>query len=189
MDRRGRRRGAPEQRDEFRSGPVDRRSRGPGGPAFSRPGVNGRARERMSPLRKGAGETEDSSHRNRSIGDRLRHPQRPAVDPERLVDIGARTAVLSREAAVPAAKNIATKDQDQAGYNRSQLHRLASEEQLIAATTSKTGLEVRCELDEDKYPAGVKIADEDLAAVDIVRHEFHGEWNYTIWPRTEALQH
>jgi len=60
--------------------------------------------------------------------------------------------------------------------------------QLIGATTSKTGLEVRCELDPTTYPAGVKIADEALAAVDIVRHEFHGEWNYTISPKAKALQ-
>jgi hypothetical protein len=58
----------------------------------------------------------------------------------------------------------------------------------FAATTSKTGLEVRCELDPTTYPAGVKIADEELAAVDIVRHHFHGEWNYTIRPKAQTLQ-
>jgi hypothetical protein len=52
--------------------------------------------------------------------------------------------------------------------------------QLIAATTTKTGLKVRCELDENIYPAGVKVSDAELEAVNLTRHEFHGEWNYTI---------
>jgi len=52
--------------------------------------------------------------------------------------------------------------------------------QLIAATTTKTGLKVRCELDENIYPAGVKVSDAELGAVNLTRHEFHGEWNYTI---------
>ena len=55
--------------------------------------------------------------------------------------------------------------------------------QLIAATTTKAGLTVRCELDQNIYPAGVKVSDEDLDAIEILRHEFHGEWNYTISPR------
>ena len=54
--------------------------------------------------------------------------------------------------------------------------------QLIAATTTKAGLTVRCELDRNVYPAGVKVSDEELNAVEILRHEFHGEWNYTIRP-------
>jgi len=52
--------------------------------------------------------------------------------------------------------------------------------QLIAATTTKTGLKVRCELDQNIYPAGVKVSDAELEAVNLTRHEFHGEWNYTI---------
>ena len=54
--------------------------------------------------------------------------------------------------------------------------------QLIAATTTKTGLKVRAELDENKYAKGVVVSDAQLAAVNILRHEFHGEWNYTILP-------
>ena len=54
--------------------------------------------------------------------------------------------------------------------------------QLIAATTTKTGLTVRAELDDTKYPKGVKISDTQLAAVNIARHSFHGDWNYTILP-------
>jgi transposase len=60
--------------------------------------------------------------------------------------------------------------------------------QLIAATTSSTGLTVRCELDPNPYPAGIKVSKRDLASVHLLRHEFHGEWNYTIHPtRSDAV--
>ncbi len=55
--------------------------------------------------------------------------------------------------------------------------------QLIAATTTTAGLKVRAELDENKYPKGVKTSDARLAAIDIERHAFHGDWNYTISPQ------
>jgi hypothetical protein len=55
--------------------------------------------------------------------------------------------------------------------------------QLIAATTTTTGLTVRAELDENKYPKGMKISDAKLAAIKLVRHAFHGDWNYTISPQ------
>jgi Rhodopirellula transposase DDE domain len=54
--------------------------------------------------------------------------------------------------------------------------------QLIAATTTDAGLTVRAELDERKYPKGVKISDAQLASVRLSRHCFHGDWNYTILP-------
>jgi len=53
---------------------------------------------------------------------------------------------------------------------------------LISATTTKTGLRVVCELDDSLYPKGVVVSDEQLAAINIVRADFHGEWNYTIKP-------
>ncbi len=49
--------------------------------------------------------------------------------------------------------------------------------QLIAATTTDAGLKVRAELDENKYPKGVKVSDAQLAAVNLSRHSFHGDWN------------
>src|SRR5882762_2668850 len=55
--------------------------------------------------------------------------------------------------------------------------------QLIAATTTTTALTVRAELDENKYPKGMKISDAKLAAIKLVRHAFHGDWNYTISPQ------
>jgi hypothetical protein len=47
--------------------------------------------------------------------------------------------------------------------------------QPIAATMTKTGLKVRCELDRNTYPAGIKVSDADMAAVNLSRHDFHGE--------------
>jgi Rhodopirellula transposase DDE domain len=54
--------------------------------------------------------------------------------------------------------------------------------QLIAATTTKTGLKVHCELDPNTYPAGVKVTDAEIARINLQRHDFHGDWNYTIMP-------
>lgn len=53
---------------------------------------------------------------------------------------------------------------------------------LIANTTTKSGLKVNSELDPNSYPKGLKITDEELSEVNIQRDEFHGEWNYTILP-------
>ena len=55
--------------------------------------------------------------------------------------------------------------------------------QLIAATTTRTGLNVKCEVDAASYPAGVKVSDDDMAMLNLTAHEFHGEWNYTIAPK------
>jgi Rhodopirellula transposase DDE domain len=55
--------------------------------------------------------------------------------------------------------------------------------QLIASTTTKTGLTVQCRLDCNKYAKGIKISDEEMAKLNITRADFHGEWNYTIKPR------
>lgn len=54
--------------------------------------------------------------------------------------------------------------------------------QLIAATKTKSGLEVRCELDDAPYQTGRKVSDEELAAVNLERDDFHGDWNYRIRP-------
>jgi hypothetical protein len=54
--------------------------------------------------------------------------------------------------------------------------------QAIAATTTRTGLRVRAELDTAAYPPGVKISDEQMAALPLHRHDWHGDWNYTLHP-------
>jgi len=53
---------------------------------------------------------------------------------------------------------------------------------LIAATKTKTGLTVRCELDTTHYPKGITVSKEAVDAINITRDAFHGEWNYTIHP-------
>jgi hypothetical protein len=53
---------------------------------------------------------------------------------------------------------------------------------LIANTATRTGLKIRAELDRESYPTGIKISDEQLAAVNLKRAKFHGEWNYSILP-------
>ncbi len=55
---------------------------------------------------------------------------------------------------------------------------------LIAATTTRTGLEVYAQLDERAYPDKLKVSDAELAAVQLEGHSFHPEWNYSIKPRT-----
>jgi hypothetical protein len=53
---------------------------------------------------------------------------------------------------------------------------------LIAATTTTTGLAVRSRLDNRVYPKGRRVSDAQLARVNLEPHVFHGEWNYTIQP-------
>jgi Rhodopirellula transposase DDE domain len=54
---------------------------------------------------------------------------------------------------------------------------------LIASTTTRTGLIVKAALDTNQYETKIKVSDEQLAGLKLTRHEFHGEWNYTISPR------
>jgi hypothetical protein len=53
---------------------------------------------------------------------------------------------------------------------------------LIANTTTRTGLKIRAALDSAQYPSGIKVSDQELAAVNLIPADFHGEWNYTILP-------
>jgi Rhodopirellula transposase DDE domain len=54
--------------------------------------------------------------------------------------------------------------------------------ELIGQTTTRTGLEIQAELDTGADKKGIKVTDNELAAVRITRDDFHGEWNYTISP-------
>ena len=56
---------------------------------------------------------------------------------------------------------------------------------LIGATTTRGGLAVQSELDEGRYPTGKKVTDEQMARLSIERDAFHGEWNYSLSPRTD----
>ena len=57
--------------------------------------------------------------------------------------------------------------------------------ELIAATSTKTGLRVESALDERTYEKGIKVSDAEMEALNICGDAFHPEWNYTINPRTE----
>ncbi len=59
--------------------------------------------------------------------------------------------------------------------------------ELIANTTTREGLSIRAELDENEYPTGVKASDEELAGVRIRRSAFHGDWNYMVSPNRKTL--
>jgi hypothetical protein len=54
---------------------------------------------------------------------------------------------------------------------------------LIANTCTEKGLAIEAEIDEEFYPTGIKIPDEDMDKLAIIRDEFHGEWNYRINPK------
>ena len=67
---------------------------------------------------------------------------------------------------------------------------LTSHEVIIStinATTNAAGLHVRAELDTDPYPTGIQIPPEAIKTLEttgiLVRHDFHGERNYTVYPR------
>jgi hypothetical protein len=55
--------------------------------------------------------------------------------------------------------------------------------QLIAATTTRAGLRVRARADRNRYETGIVVSDAAMRDLEIERHEFHGEWNYTLTPR------
>jgi hypothetical protein len=57
---------------------------------------------------------------------------------------------------------------------------------LIGATTTDTGLAVTATLDTGSYPTGIKISDREMQALPITRHEFHGDWNYTLHPTRDT---
>jgi hypothetical protein len=54
---------------------------------------------------------------------------------------------------------------------------------LIASTTTRAGLIVKAAIDTTRYDTAIKVSDEELARLRLTRHEFHGDWNYTITPR------
>jgi hypothetical protein len=59
---------------------------------------------------------------------------------------------------------------------------------LIGATTTTTGLTVRCELDPNTYQKGIVVSDQEMESLNITRNAFHGEWNYTIHPSANPVR-
>ena len=66
------------------------------------------------------------------------------------------------------------------------LHDYATVVSLIGAAKTDAGLEVHCALDENVYEKARKISDAEMASINLHRHRFHGDWNYTIKPRALA---
>jgi hypothetical protein len=55
---------------------------------------------------------------------------------------------------------------------------------LIANTTTQTGLNIQAELDDNRYPVGLKVSDQQMKELNIIPADFHGQdWNYTIKSR------
>jgi len=59
---------------------------------------------------------------------------------------------------------------------------------LIASTKTATGLKAYCELDGHHYEKGIEVSDEQMARINIKRHEFHDDWNYTIRPQRRTAK-
>jgi transposase len=53
----------------------------------------------------------------------------------------------------------------------------------IAATATGTGLRVHAELDPGTYDTGLQVSDAQMDALPLDRHDWHGDWNYTLHPR------
>ena len=60
--------------------------------------------------------------------------------------------------------------------------------ELICTTKTETGLKVYAQLDTGKYPTKIQVSEAEKASVNLRRHDFHGEWNYTILPNKIAMQ-
>ncbi len=54
---------------------------------------------------------------------------------------------------------------------------------LISSTKTKNGLKVKAVLDTNEYPTKIRVTDKEMERLNLKRHEFHGEWNYTISPQ------
>lgn len=58
---------------------------------------------------------------------------------------------------------------------------------LIKSTTTNTGLKVQCALDQNTYERGIKVSDQELAAANIERKDWRGDWNYVIRPQKTQI--
>ena len=57
---------------------------------------------------------------------------------------------------------------------------------LIANTTTRQGLEIQAEIDSNSYPKGIKVTDAQLEEINLIKADFHGEWNYSILPKCSS---
>jgi transposase len=56
---------------------------------------------------------------------------------------------------------------------------------LIGATTTKTGLTIKCVVDQNEYKKGIEVSDAELEKVNLQKDDFHGDWNYSISPNCD----
>jgi hypothetical protein len=53
---------------------------------------------------------------------------------------------------------------------------------LISSTKTESGLKIKAKVNKKKYKTGIKVSDEEMEELNLEKHKFHGEWNYTIIP-------
>jgi hypothetical protein len=58
--------------------------------------------------------------------------------------------------------------------------------ELISLTTTEQGLKVQAIKDSNSYPTGIKVSDQDMKALHLIKEAFHGEWNSTIKPQDDS---
>jgi hypothetical protein len=57
---------------------------------------------------------------------------------------------------------------------------------LIASTKTKAGLTVKARLDKRKYKKGIEVSKKEMDQINLIKHKFHGEWNYSIKPKKKS---
>jgi hypothetical protein len=60
--------------------------------------------------------------------------------------------------------------------------------ELIASTSTKAGLTVRCELDSNVFAKGIKVPEQEMAAPNLKGDDFYQDWNYSILPRCNNVE-
>src|SRR3954454_21184379 len=118
---------------------------------------------------------------------RLQRRAQPAVE-ERAAAACERGGTLHyREP--PAARYLQV-EQDRAPVILPHFHQLAGKAltslemiiELLSHTTTQQGLTVTAVVDQNSYPTGIKVSDEEMSRLNIERNAFHGDWNYTMRP-------
>jgi hypothetical protein len=54
---------------------------------------------------------------------------------------------------------------------------------LISSTKTESGLKIKAKVNKKKYKTGIKVSDEEMEGLNLKKHKFHGDWNYTIMPQ------
>src|SRR5208282_501709 len=100
----------------------------------------------------------------------------------------SRSIICRREPANGARSSIACSHSFSQNWRARPLLSYRVIVELIGATTTRTGLTVRCELDDKPYPKGIVVSDEVMRNLNIQHADFYGEWNYAIAPSTPHIK-